>query len=98
MIPDTLQQVADVIARDFLPVITLCVSSGVARIRCDHPIFYENAQAIAIASCILSERGFETSVFKDMEHIPVAVSSSGAVTCTKRPVYIFEVHYPKGRR
>eukprot|EP00047_Mylnosiga_fluctuans_P014723 m.40722 g.40722 ORF g.40722 m.40722 type:complete len:216 (+) comp5629_c0_seq1:726-1373(+) len=98
MVPDTLKRVADIVVKDFMPAIHMSVSAGHARVRCDQAIFREHPQAIAIANCILSERGFETSVFHTVDHVPTHVGTDGSVRCEARPVYIMEVGYPKGRR
>lgn len=97
-IPHVLSSVANVIVSDFLPIVHQCVSAGRARIRADAPIFRESPRAIEVAACILSERGFATSVVHDVEHVPVEVYPEGKVVCVEKPIVYFELEFPRGRR
>ena len=90
--------IADVIVKKFLPKIQMCLSSGFARLRADQPVFHNNHRAVDIAACILSERGFETSVVFDMEHIPTQVADFGKIEYTSKEIVYFEVRFPRGRR
>jgi hypothetical protein len=96
--PTLYASVAEAVARDFFPSIYLSVSGGHTRIRASQAVFQSNRDAIAIAACILSERGFETSVYFDIEHVPTRKTVDGTIECAQNQVVYFDVRFPGGRR
>jgi len=97
--PQLLDEVLDIIRRDFLPLISLNVSSGLAYIKTDHDIFFERPKAVRMAVACLAERGFNVTVTQEEKHIPREVDlKTGRIQCFQKPYYQFEVTYPRGKR
>ena len=65
--PKQLKQVIQVIQTEFFPQVRLCTSSGRAKVRTDNQIFFAHKNALKMAVCVLSERGFEVRVERGRE-------------------------------
>lgn len=92
--PELLQQIVDIVAKKFMPIITRHALSGRAFVSSEDPVFATEPLAIPMLIDLFSERGYHAVVDKQIQEVPERCDLvSGEIRCRQKVVYRIQIFF-----